>query len=313
MGTIMQPRSNRRTLFTRAAAGLLATTIAIVPVAAAIAPEAVAEEGLLLSNGKPQDSASLATGEQLLLTTASTTLPFAGQEVNLSDFTGLVGYSNDLAYVVVLDGAAQSGSSRAEPGWMLIFRPFGGETSVERFDAIRLAGKWSEAVRTASPSAWSSLERIRADQELGVWFGRLGQTRFNVAASGSARNEKATRALMGDPTVRDIRFSGASEPAAVEQNVASRFFEGLRTGDVKAVSALLDPTPFGGRTLGGGADAARLQAASVIVASRDWNELTAGATPQFVNGVWRAGKASVQLRAVDDFVFVSRVAEGQDD
>lgn len=271
---------------------------------------AAAEPGILLANAKPADSAKLATGEQLLVTSRSGTMAFGGRDLQLANFTGVVGYANDLAYVVVLDGAASAGDARAESGHILILRPYGAPTSVEQFDAIRLSKQWSDAARQAQPAAYASLERIKGGQELGVWFGRLGQTNFNVAASGFADYEKSTRTLMGNATVRDIRFAGASDPMAVEQMVATKFLDALKSGDAKSAAALMDPTPFGGRALAGGADDARMMAAAALIASRNWTQTAGSAAPQLTDGVWRAGDASLQLRTIDDFVFVSRISGG---
>lgn len=271
---------------------------------------ALADNGVLLADGRSADSGRLSTGQQLLLTGRTGALPFAGREIAMEGFSGIVGYANDLAYVAVLEGTASVGEVQARAGSILILPPYGAPPTAERFDAARLVPKFSDPARQAAPTAYASLERIAASQSRGIWLGRLGRTRFNVAASGSARNERATRTLMGDPAIREIRFSGASDPRAVEQMVASRFLDALKAGDARTVAALLDPAPFGGRSLGGGAEAARLQAAQALIASRNWSQAIGAATPQFANGAWRAGTAEVRLRALDDFVFVSRVSGG---
>ncbi len=278
--------------------------------ALAASSPASADPGILLADARVAASETLATGEQLLLTARTGDMPFAGKTITLSGFTGIVGYANELAYVVVLDGSAALGSSMAGAGQMLILRPYGAPISVEQFDAIRLAGKWSDQAKAAAPDAYASLERIRGGQELGVWFGRLGQTSFNVAASGSARYEQQTRTLMGDPAVRDIRFSGASDPQEVERLVVASFLDALKTGDAKAAAALMDPTPFGGRALAGGAHDARMMAASALIKSRNWSQVAGASTPQLSDGAWRAGDASLQLRTIDDFVFIQRI-EGE--
>lgn len=143
-----------------------------------------------------------------------------------------------------------------------------------------------------------------------MWFGRLGQTSFNVAASGSARYEEQTRTLMGDPAIRDIRFSGISDPQEVERLVVTSFLDALKSGNAKAVAALMDPTPFGGRALSGGADDARVIAASALIKSRNWSQVIGASTPQLTDGAWRAGEAALQLRTIDDFVFISRISGG---
>lgn len=274
------------------------------------APRAIADPGILLASGKAADSSTLATGDQLLLTNRTADLPFAGKAVTLSGFTGLVGYANEIAYVVVLNGSAAIGEAKASAGQMLLLRPYGAPASVEQFDAIRLAGKWSEPAKTAAPEAYQSLANIKASQELSVWFGRLGQTSFNVAASGSARSEQESRAMMGNEAVRKIRFSGASDPLAVEQLVVATFVDALKSGDVKTVAALIDPTPFGGRALAGGASDARLMAASSLIASHDWPQTAGAGAPQLTDGVWKSGDASLRLRTIDDFVFVSSISRG---
>ncbi len=273
-------------------------------------PAAYADKGTLLSSAAPAESATLATGEQLLLDGRTGALSFAGRQIDLEGFTGIVGYANELAYIAVIEGSAAAGEVKAEAGWLLILKPYGAPVSSEQFDAIRLSKQWSDAAKAASPAAFASLEQIKGRQEMGVWFGRLGQTSFNVAASGSARAEKQARTLMGDPTVRGIRFSGASDPAAVERLVVTKFIDALKTGDADTAAALMDPTPFGGRALSGGADAARIAAATALIASRNWSQIAGNVSPQPVDGAWRAGEASLQLRAIDDFVFVSRISGG---
>jgi len=284
--------------------------VAAVLVLGLAAGTAHAEPGILLADARAADSEKLATGEQLLISSRTGAMPFAGRQIDLNGFTGIVGYANELAYIVVLDGAASTNDAKAEAGNIIILRPYGAPSSVEQFDAIRLSKQWSEAAKQTSPTAYASLERIKGGQELGVWFGRLGQTSYNVAASGSAEYEKSTRTLMGNETVRDIRFAGASEPMAVEQMVATKFLEALKSGDARSVAALMDPTPFGGRALAGGADDARMMAASSLIASRNWTQVAGAAAPQLAEGTWRAGNASLQLRTIDDFVFVSRISGG---
>lgn len=287
------------------------SAIRIVAIAlgwASCLPTASAQGGILLKDGSPAQSATLATGEQLLISSHSGPFPFAGRQISLSDFAGIVGYSNELAYVVTLDGSAAIDGDVAFPGHMLIIPPYGAPISVEPFDAIRLAGKWSDVARLNAPQAYAALSRIKEGQELGVWFGRLGQTSFNVAASGSARHEKSTRTLMGHEAVRDIRFSGFSDSMAVEQLVATTFLNGLKAGDAQTVAALMDPTPFGGRGLAGGADEARLMAASLLISSHNWTKVAGTGTPELADGAWKAGDAVVQLRTIDDFVFVSGIS-----
>ncbi len=267
-----------------------------------------AETGILLANAQGGDSATLATGEQLLVDSSANRMPFAGRDIDLDDFTGIVGYANEIAYIAVIEGAASDGNKKAKAGQMLLFRPYGAQSAVERFDAIRLSDQWSEATRAAAPTAYASLAGVKSRQQKGVWFGRLGQTNYNVAASGSAKHEKATRRLMGATAVREIRFSGASDPMAVEKLVADSFLGALKSGDAETVAALLDPTPFGGRALAGGADEARLMAARTLIASRNWSEVAGSLSAELSEGMWRAGHAAIELRSIDDFVFVSKIS-----
>lgn len=283
-----------------------------LPIALALLMSSVsqvhAEPGISLSSGQAGDSEKLATGEQLLVTTPAPAMPFAGRQIDLDGFSGIVGYANEVAYIAVIEGTASADNAKAKAGQMLLLRPYGAQSNAVRFDAIRLADHWSEATRAAAPNAYASLNRIKSRQENGVWFGRLGQTSYNVAASGSAANEKATRALMGEAAVRNIRFSGANDPMAVEKMVVANFLDALKSGDAEAASALMDPTPFGGRALAGGASHARLVSARTLIASRDWSRIVGTNEPTFSDRIWRAGGASIALRPIDDFVFVSRIS-----
>ena len=266
-----------------------------------------AETGVLLANAQAGHSERLATGEQLLINSDASSMPFAGRQVDLDKFVGIAGYANEVAYIAVIEGSASVNNEKAKPGQLLLLRPYGAKIGVERFDAIRLTQQWSEVVQAAAPDAYASLARIKNRQQRGVWLGRLGQTSYNVAASGSAANERATRRLMGESAVRDIRFSGASDPMAVEKMVATSFLNALKSGDAEAASALMDPTPFGGRTLAGGAGEARLIAARALIASQNWANIVGSDEPTFRDRVWRAGGATLALRPIDDFVFVSRI------
>lgn len=284
--------------------------LSALALSAALATPAEAETGILLADARSAEHASLDTGQQLLLENRSGAFTFAGQRLDLDGFTGVVGYSNELAYVTVIEGSASAGEVRAERGWMLMLPPYGGEPMRERFDAIRFSQQWSEVARGAAPKAYASLEALGRRQGLGVFFGRYGQTGFNVAASGSADRERARRALLGAEAVRDVRFSGENDPHAIEQRVVTTFLAALIEGDAEAVAALMDPTPFGGRALAGGAQEARVATARTMIASRDWRALIGSAEPTLSDGQWRAGAVRVRLRSVDDFTFVGLVQGG---
>jgi len=179
----------------------------------------------------------------------------------------------------------------------------------ERFDAMRFAEQWSAAAHAASPEAYASLESISRRQRLGLFFGRYGQTGFNVAASGSVARERVNRNVLGAEAVREVRFSGESDAAAIERRVVSDFLNALGEGDAETVAALLDPTLFGGRALSGGAREARLAAAYALIESRDWRAAVGAGEPAPDGGYWRAGAMRVALRQVEDFTFVRAVQE----
>lgn len=271
---------------------------------------AAAQPGINLADGQGADSTALETGQQLLIENRQGTLPFAGRQAELAGFTGVVGYANELAYATVIDGMVSVDGVSAERGWMLMLPPYGGAPILERFDASRFARQWSAAARAAAPGTFASLEKLGAGQRRGVFLGRYGQTRFNVAASGSADRERARRSLLGADAVRDVRFSGESDPQAIEKRVVRTFLAALAAGDAETAASLLDPVHFGGRALSGGAREARVAAARSLSASRDWHALIGSAEPLPDDGAWRAGAVRVTLRSVDDFTFVHRVEGG---
>lgn len=82
-----------------------------------------AETGLLLSNAEGGNSAQLSTGEQLLTEASSTKMPFAGRQIGLDKFVGIVGYANELAYVAVIEGLASDGNETAKPGHLIPSAP----------------------------------------------------------------------------------------------------------------------------------------------------------------------------------------------
>lgn len=83
----------------------------------------------------------MGTGDPLLLEHRSGGYPFAGQFLELEDFTGVFGYASDAAYVVTFSGSAQIEKKRAKPGHMLLIPPSNGEVEVVTFDAKRLGRK----------------------------------------------------------------------------------------------------------------------------------------------------------------------------
>lgn len=277
---------------------------------ACVTPPASAEPGVLLADARAADTDNMATGDQLLLTGRDGALRFAGRELGLTGFSGILGYASEVAYVVVIEGEVRAGGTRVGRGRMLLIPPYGATTSVQRFDAGRLRDRWSAAARTAQPAAFERLDALAAGQHRGLFLGRLSRTRFNVTAPRGAERELAGRALLGEPTIRSIRFDARSDAAAVERRIVDAFRAALLASDVEAVAALLDPMPFGGRRLGGGAREARVVAARTLVASRDWAALFGSAEPVAAEGQWRIGGARLTLRNVDDFAFVRTIEGG---
>ncbi len=291
--------------------GRVRTALAALAVAlAALGSAAHAEPPILLSDARPSTPDSLATGEQLLLSQETGPLRFAGRDLQLTNFSGVIGYANDVAYVVVVEGAVRDGARQAAAGRMLLLPPYGAPAGVQRYDAGRLARQWSGPARAARPQAFSRLNLIASSQSSGLFFGRLSRTSFNAAAPAGARREMAGRALLGAPAVRAIRFDGQSDAASVERRIVTAFRDALAVGDAETVAALMDPTPFGGRALAGGAREARLLSARGLIASRDWRASFAGADPAPGQGFWQVGSLRLTLRNVDDFTFVRTIEGG---
>ena len=288
-------------------ASLRLGSICLAAMAFCIAAPSLAEPGLLVADARPADSENLAAGDQLLLENRSGPLGFAGRQLELDGFTGIVGYASEVAYVVVLDGAVRDGDRRVGPGRMLMIPPYGAEPAVQRFDAGRLAASWGAPIRAARPQVAERMASIARSQQRGIFLGRLGTTRFNVATSGQPGRELARRALLGSETIRSIRFAGVGDTDAVERRVLDAFRNALLAGDAESVAALMDPMPFGGRALAGGAAEARLLAARTLIGSRDWRSELGTSEPVLNEGRWRIGGAAVTLRLVDDFAFVRNI------
>jgi hypothetical protein len=283
---------------------------AVLLTLASIATAALADTPILLADARAASPESLATGDQLLLSDQDGPLRFAGHDLRLVGFSGIVGYASDVAYVVVVQGEAMDGRHRAHPGELLLLPPFGAPVGVQRFDAERLARQWSAPARAARPQVFGRLNTIAAGQSRSLFFGRLSRTTFNAAAPGGARRELASRTLLGARVVRDIRFDGRSDAASVELRIVTAFRDALIAGDAEAVAALMDPTPFGGRQLAGGAREARLLSAQGLLASRNWAAALDGAPPTPDGRRWQVGAVRLTLRSLDDFTFIHTVEGG---
>jgi hypothetical protein len=281
--------------------------LTIILAAATFAGPACAASGTRLADGTAAALATLATGEQLLIEPASTPLDFAGQTIARADARLIVGYASEVAYVLVLAGEARLGDLSAGPGRMLLFPPWGGAPSVQRFDARRLLDAWP--VHGAQAAARADAMRIASRQRLALTFGRLQRTRFNVGASGDAAEEGTRRALVGGAAVRAVRFGGEADLPGVVQQVMSGVAGALVTRDAAALAQFIDPLPFGGDAGGDG----RQALAEAIIAQRDWSARLAGVAiiPGGSDSQWRltgpAGITTVQLRPTGGFPFVAAI------
>lgn len=292
----------------------LATAIAISMLA--LAGGAHAQTGVVLKDLRAGDSNSLVTGEQLLIEGRDGDIGFAGRVLRGAGFTGVLGYSSEVAYVAVISGEIVVDGRTARRGRMVLLPPLGGRAQIERFDAARFAASWPEPAREAHASSYAQLAGLAQAQGRGISLGRLGRTRLNVAAPGSADQELAARTVKGNEAVRAIRFANVATPAEVEQAVAQSFVAALAARDADTVASLMDPVPFGNTDLRGGAGEARLAMARLLVARRDWPALLAGAQLSRIGAGndWtvRSNGASgvLRLRPMGDFVFVRTIEMG---
>jgi hypothetical protein len=265
-----------------------------------------------LAQDAPSQAPMLATGHQQILSDRSDTLAFAGKTLMLADFSGIFGMSSEMAYVVVVVGNASDGNVRAGRGQMLLIPPYGKATTRQRYDAARLLAGLTAGQRDALPA----LADLAAGQKRGIFVGRLGRTRFNAAAPGDSTQELAARTVKGAAAVQSIRFSGETDPTAIERKVVDVFLAALAEGDVETVAALMDPTPFGNTDLRGGADDARRLMARTLIAERAWQIALAEAQAVRAtdSNIWTIsgpnGRATLALRPMGDFVFVRTISMG---
>lgn len=257
--------------------------------------------------------AELPTGDQLLLEEFSGSLSFAGQELQLDAFTGLLGYSAEVAYVVTAGGTARADGKLARPGRMLLIAPFGRGTVSERFDAARLLDNLASSPNAgAMPGTLARLGDLASGQRRGVFFGRLARTNFNVATLGSGEAEADRRSRVGGTAVREARFTSPNTGVATEQTIVEKFMVALTSNDAEAVSQFLDPLPYGYGNLEQGGGAARAAMAASLIGSREWGRFAdrqisqAGETSWIVQGA--GARAVIELRRTSDFAFVQSIS-----
>lgn len=272
-----------------------------------------AQDGVRLVDAAPMSVSAMTTGEQIVLEDFSGPLKFAGHDLTFKNFTGILGYASDVAYVSVIDGSVKASSTKAKRGHILMIPPYGAEPGVARFDAERLAAGWSPAVRDARPNAYQRLNSLASAQGRRLFFGRFERTRFNVASSGLGAEELSKRSYIGAATVRDIRFSGETDPTRVEQTVVETFLSALIRKDAAAAAALMDPSPYGTGNLSASGQKARLGMAEALIAQQDWTHAVSGAKATRIEGTnsWElnsgGGRFVITLRPLGDFTYVQTI------
>lgn len=269
---------------------------------------ASAEAGLAQQGDVDTQIAALPTGDQLVLQDYDGTIRFAGRDIALVGFSGVVGHASESAYLLTFAGRASTGALEAETGRMLMLQPFGRGGAVTRFDARRLHQTLAEQIGAEGDLAMDRLAAIADSQDRGVFFGRLGRTNFNVATMGSTSAEAARRERVGHQEIREARF--VADGSDVERSIVSRFVAALAAGDADAVAAYLDPLPYGGGSVG-----AREAMARQLIARHDWRVFV-GASPERAGDTGftlnSAGKrAAITLRRTTDFAFVQSIQVGE--
>lgn len=298
-------------------AASILTSVNITATAGFAGQTTASPQGLRVSDSSVTQFDRLGSGEQLVLTDRGGAIRFAGRTVNLSGFSGIIGYASEIAYVVAITGTAETGGKSAEPGWMIMIPPFGGEAAVERFDAARLRDAWEGDIKSAAPKTYAALGDVVKSQSRGLFLGRLGRTNFNVAASGQASQELAKRTIVGGAAVTSIRFGTKANSTGIEQRIIHDFMDALVRGDARSVAEMMDPLPFGNSDLRGGGGEARLLMARSLVGERNWKTVIGRAQPvrdQNVDGLWiirgPGPDTYIKLRRTTDFAFVSTIQTG---
>jgi len=254
--------------------------------------------------------ASISTGEQLTVEGYNGDLILSGHSVNLKEFSGVIGFSSETLYLLTIAGEARVGEAIADSGHMLLIPPYGRDVTRLRFDARRLH-KAVASSEASMPALLASLDKVADGQERKIFFGLLARTEFNVATMGSASDEVDRRSRIGGTAIRQIRF--ASQDAAAEEKIVTRFLVALIDRDAQVVSQFLDPLPYGYGSLPNGGDQARLAMAQSLIAEQDWSVFRNAVSDQDeankTTWIVKAGgkEAVVKLRPTTEFAFVQSI------
>ncbi|PIE24028.1 MAG: hypothetical protein CSA60_03885 [Neptuniibacter caesariensis] len=265
-----------------------------------------------LSKGGPQ-RIDVALGQPILVENLSGLRQFAGKDINFNDFSGLLGYSTEVGYVMVISGIVATDALDAQAGEILLIPAYGTQPSVERYDAQYFAdSKYAEKVSGLKRLS-QALDEVVAKQRSGIFWGRLRRTAFNVTAPGSADHELARRSVVGSDIVHDIRFSGISDADQIEEVTVEKFRQAMVAGDEKVVAALLSPAVFGETDIRGGASKAREMLAEHIINKENWKTVLANGRFQRtqVPNVWSMktshGRVFLKTEPVNDFTYVNDI------
>ena len=229
---------------------------------------AASASGQAISDENSTGFSKVGVGERQIIRNAEGSQQYAGATLELENFTGLIGRSSDISFIAVIDGEVRGTRKKAGSGHVLIFTPYGGKVVREGFDAAALMASLSED--ELDGVVQDALEKLVRKQKRGMFWGLYRPTAFNLTAPGSANAELARRTVVGAQVIQDIRYSNPATPEDAERAIISAFQDALISGDVVAVAALLDPTPYGGTDLRGGAVQAREVVARRLIQSRNW-------------------------------------------
>ena len=260
--------------------------------------------------------ATLATGKQEIVASADTSVAFAGENIELSDFEGVFGYASEVAYVVVIRGEARIREHDADRGKMLLIRPFDAGISVERFDATRLHDTLArDATDEVAVGVLAKMRELARGQKRGMFLGRLSQNNFNVASLGSSEEELDRRSRVGGIAVRDARFEASGGIVDIEQAIVERFVAAMVRGDSKSAAEFLDPLPYNSARLSGAAATARELTAANLLQSHNWDRFAEMQVTRLGENRWSVratdAVATIALRRTTEFAFIQSIEVGE--